>query len=99
MKVDFANQRLLECYTTSARASRAWGPTVARKYIERINILYATHQFNDLYKIRALRLHRLSGRRAGQFSISLDNRWRLILTYLEEENKVLVEEVTNHYGD
>ncbi|MCH7746436.1 MAG: type II toxin-antitoxin system RelE/ParE family toxin [Chloroflexi bacterium] len=99
MKVDFANQRLLECYTTSARAIRTWGPTVARKYIQRVNTLYAIQQFNDLYKIRSLRLHKLSGQMAGQFSIHLDSRWRLMLTYLEEENKVLVEEVTNHYGD
>ena len=99
MQVTFANQHLLECYTTSARASRAWGPIVARKYIQRVDILSATQQFNDLYKIRSLRLHKLSGQRAGQFSISLDNRWRLVFTYLEEENKILVEEVTNHYGD
>ena len=99
MKVDFVNQRLLENYKTSARASRAWGPAVARKYIQRVDILNATHQFNDLYKIQSLRLHKLSGQRAGQFSIHLDIRWRLVFTYLEEENKILVEEVTNHYGD
>ena len=99
MKVDFVNQRLLECYTTFARASRAWGPIVARKYIQRVSTLYAIQQFNDLYRIRSLRLHKLSGQMAGHFSIHLDIRWRLVFTYLEEENKIIVEEVTNHYGD
>jgi plasmid maintenance system killer protein len=46
-----------------------------------------------------LRLHHLSGQRSGQFSIVLDRRWRLILTLLEEENRIIIEEVTNHYGD
>ena len=72
---------------------------MARKYIQRVNTLYATEQFNEIYKIRTLRLHKLSGSRAEQFSIALDRRWRLILTYVEEEGKIRIEEVTHHYGD
>ena len=29
----------------------------------------------------------------------LDRRWRLVFTYMETENTVRIEEVTNHYGD
>ena len=31
--------------------------------------------------------------------MALDRRWRLIFTYIEPENTVRIEEVTNHYGD
>ena len=98
MEVEFANRRLQQCYETFARASRDWGDAIARKYIQRVNIIQSVEQFDDLYKLRALRLHRLSGSRAAQFSIVLDRRWRLILTYVEEENKIRIEEVTHHYG-
>ena len=56
-------------------------------------------EFQMLYTLRSIRLHRLSGQMAGQFSIALNRRWRLILSYVKNESKVIVEEVTNHYGD
>ena len=71
---------------------------MARRYTERINTLREI-QFHLLYSMPWLRLHHLSGQRSGQFSIVLDRRWRLILTLLEEENRIIIEEVTNHYGD
>ena len=76
-----------------------WGPVIARRYIQRIDVLMEAEKFNILYGIRSLRMHRLSGQRRGQFAISLDRRWRIILSYVESENKVRIEEVTNHYGD
>lgn len=72
---------------------------MARRYAERVGTLRETEHFQLLYSIRRLRLHRLSGRRSDQFSIILDRRWRLIITYLESEETIVVEEVTNHYGD
>ena len=99
MRVSFANRRLRRNYGNFASASRDWGATVARRYVERVETLRETEQFHLLYPIRRLRLHRLSGRRSGQFSIVLDRRWRLIITYLESEETIVIEEVTNHYDD
>ena len=31
--------------------------------------------------------------------MTLDRRWRLVFTYMETENTVRIEEVTDHYGD
>lgn len=99
MEVRFASIRLQKCYESSSDASRTWGQQVARKYIQRINALYAVEGFQELYSIRAIRLHKLSGDREGQYAIALDRRWRLIVTHLEAEGKIRVEEVTQHYGD
>ena len=99
MQVEFATNRLQRCYNAIANGSRSWGPSVARRYIQRIDVLREAENISILYGIRSLRLHRLSGRRRGRFSISLDRRWRIILSYVESENKVRIEEVTNHYGD
>ncbi len=99
MEVAFASNQLQRCYENSSDASRAWGQQVARKYIERINLLYAVNTVEELYKIRSLRFHRLSGEREGEYAITLDRRWRLIVTHVEAEGKIRVEEVTQHYGD
>ena len=31
--------------------------------------------------------------------MALDRRWRLIFIYIQDEDTVRIEEVTNHYGD
>ena len=98
MEVHFATNVLQRCYEDSTKAVQAWGPDVARKYIQRIEILYAAKQFEDLHRIRSLRLHRLAGPRGAQYAVSLHDRWRLILMK-EGDDGVEVKEVTNHYGD
>ena len=99
MQIEFANNRLRRRYNTPAQAIRAWGPVIGRRYVRRIDDIMIAENFPSLYGFRSLRLHRLSGRRAGQFSIALDRRWRLIITYNRLEDTVRIEEVTNHYGD
>lgn len=99
MRIEFANNRLRRCYHVFTDASRAWGPVIARRYSRRVDDIIAAENLNDISKIPWNRLHRLSGRRSGQFSIALDRRWRLIITYNRAENTVRIEEVTNHYGD
>jgi plasmid maintenance system killer protein len=52
-------------------------------------------RFDDLFTATAL--HLLPGDRKGQHAMTLQGRWRLIVTV--EGDTVIVEEVTNHYGD
>lgn len=99
MEVTFASNRLAQCFEESRRADRQWGVAVARKYITRVNELYAASDFDALGKIRSLRLHRLMGERQGQHAIDLTGQWRLIITQGEAADQVTVEEVTNHYDD
>lgn len=99
MEIEFASTGLEKCYESSSDASRALGQQVARKCIQRIGILYAVKSLEELYRIRSLRFHKLTGERAGQYAITLDRRWRLIVTYIEAESKIRIEEVTSHYGD
>lgn len=97
MQVEFSSNKLRRCYELNARASKEWGAVVGRKYIQRINILYATPTVEDLYSIQSLRFHKLGGEREGEFAITIHDRWRLILTVVDDRT-VRVQEVTNHYG-
>ena len=98
MEVLFATNRLQQCYEDFKRREREWGPQVARKYVQRIEILYAAKRLEELFSIKSLRLHPLAGHRAREYSVTLHDRWRLIITK-EGDSAVRVKEVTNHYGD
>ena len=99
MEVTFNTNQLRRCYEESARAGRQWGAAVGRKYITRINELYAARNFQQAYGIRSMRLHPLKGSKRGELSIYLTGKWRLIVVKGDTEERVIVKEVSNHYGD
>ena len=79
---------------------REWGPDVARKYIQRIDLLQEASDMGEIRKLPGLDCHPLKGLRVGQYGITLHDRWRLIYSLQEERAKVIrVEEVRKHYGD
>jgi proteic killer suppression protein len=73
---------------------------VARRYVERIGILYAAETVEDLHRLGLLRSHPLTGNRQGQHALSLTARMRLIVTFRGKTTTVVwIEEVSKHYGD
>ena len=99
MEVIFRTNQLLRNYQESTRAIQQWGPEVGRKYITRINELYAIKDFQGAYSIRSMRLHPLRGSRRGELSIYLTGKWHLIVMKGDTEEQVIVSEVSNHYDD
>ena len=99
MEVAFRTNQLRRNYEESARAIRQWGADVGRKYITRINQLYAVRDFQEAYNLRSMRLHPLKGSKRGELSIYLTGKWRLIVTRGGTEEDVIVKEVSNHYDD
>jgi len=84
----------------SSAAVREWGEKVARRYIERVNVLKAAKTADDLYKVAVLRFHPLKGDRQGQYSITLVDRWRMVVTFRDDALTVVrIEEVSAHYGN
>lgn len=100
MQVNFRTKQLQRCYESHAAATRRWGATVARRYVQRINDLYAAETIEDLYRIPPLRFHPLKGDRQAQYALSLTDRIRLIVSVAGKTTPtVWVEEVSKHYGD
>ena len=100
MEVTFHTDHLRECYEQHREGQRAWGEAVARKYIERINILKRCGTLQDVRSFRTLRLHKLAGRYEGRHAVTLHDRWSLLLTFEEGSPVgVRIEEVTQRYGD
>ncbi|OOE40752.1 plasmid maintenance system killer [Salinivibrio kushneri] len=100
MKVEFRKKKLEKCFNDQKQAVKEFGDQVARKYIQRIQIIQATETLDDLIALPGLRCHALKGKRQGQYAVKLTGFYRLIFTvdgdYL---NVVMIEEVSKHYDD
>jgi len=100
VEVRFRTAELRGAYTTQKKAVKLWGQVVARKYVQRIDALYAAGSADDLFKIPPLRFHPLEGDKEGRYSLTVHDRVRLILSFEDEAlTKAVVEEVSKHYGD
>ena len=98
MKQEFASNRLEIAGVSLSEASRLFGVPIGRKYIQRLAVLRAADKFAELYGHRALRLHALKGKRAGQYAITLTGNYRLIIEKIEED-AVRIINVEDYHGD
>jgi len=64
---------------------RKWGPEVQRVSLRKLRILDAATSLNDLRVPPGNRLERLRGDRAGQWSIRVNDQWRLCFEWREGE--------------
>jgi toxin HigB-1 len=100
LTVTFRTKQLERCYVEHKAAVREFGKDVARRYIERINIIKQTASLEELARIQTLRCHPLKGDRAGHHAITLTGFMRLIFSIEGESLTVVrIEEVSKHYDD
>jgi proteic killer suppression protein len=100
VRVEFRTKKLQRCYVTHGMAVQQWGDKVARTYVKAVDALKAAEAVQDLYALPQFDCHPLRENRAGQYSMTLAYRHRLIFTVSEQgvELIALVEEVeTQHY--
>ncbi len=91
MEIEFSSGRLSKAGSSLSEAGRLFGVPVGRKYIQRLAVLRATDRFAELYGHRALRLHRLKGDRAGQYSLSLTDNYRMVVEKVKEDRVRVLE--------
>ena len=100
MEITFRTRKLEKEYSEYARAVKAYGDKVARKYIQRINIIKSVRNIDELMVLPALGCHALKGNRLGQYSIKLTGFYRLIFILRGDALEIAhIEEVSKHYGD
>lgn len=65
--------------------------SVVRVYRKRIAFIRGAPDERDFYAMKSLHFEKLKGERTGQFSMRLNDQWRLILEFLSSQNgKVVV---------
>ena len=100
MRVKFRTAELQEAYTTRKKAVKLWGKVVARKYVQRIDTLYAATSADDLFRIPPLRFHPLGGDKEGKYALTVHDRFRITVAFEDRAlTEMVVEEVSKHYGD
>jgi proteic killer suppression protein len=100
LEIRFKTKKLEKQYISSNEAIKAYGLQVAKKYINRIDILQNAKSFEDLYSMPTLKFHPLTGDRKGEYAISLTGYYRLIITKDGETFDIAkIEEVSKHYDD
>ncbi len=100
MEITFKSRKLEKCYLNHKVAEKAYGARVARKFIERVNIIQVALSLDELRAMPGLGCNRLKGDRGDQWVLKLTDRYRLVLRVVAGENaKVQILEVSNHYGD
>ena len=75
--------------------SRKFPPSIHRAALRKLHMLDAAHTLDDLRIPPANHLERLKGARAGQFSIRINERWRLCFEW-KRQNAFNVEIVDYH---
>ncbi len=100
MEVTFRTRKLENEYREHTKAVKAYGPDVARKYIQRINIIKQVHDIDELMNLPALGCHPLKGERHGQYAVKLTGFFRLIFSLRGGALEIAhIAEVSKHYGD
>ena len=96
----FSHTETQEQYSKSQEASKAYGSEVARRYVQRVNIIKTARSIEELEDLPGFRCQRLKGNRKGQWAINLTGFWRLVFTLQGDELKIVrIEEVSKHYDD
>jgi len=100
MQVEFRTKKLEKQYLDSKHAIEAYGQTVGKHYIERINIIKSATDIEQLQNLPGIRCHPLKENRKGEWAIDLADRARLIFTLHGEKLEIVrIKEVnTQHYG-
>ncbi len=84
MYIEFKTNKLRKQCESFAELRKAYGETVARQVMKRLNALKAADRIKDLDPLPPTRCHPLKGNRKGQYAMNVGQRYRLIFEPLTE---------------
>jgi proteic killer suppression protein len=91
--------RSLDRLETDASFSAGFGDAVVKAYRKRMQQIRAATDERTFYALRSLHFEKLEGDRKGQFSMRLNDQWRLIVEVQGEAPKktVYVIEIIDYH--
>jgi proteic killer suppression protein len=99
VRIVFADDDLRRLYEDAGFRLVHVGPTLTRSFRKCVGLLAAASNEVELRQFRSLNLKKLKGDRAGQYSIRLDQQWRLILRFATTDDgraAIIIEIVDYH---
>ena len=86
MDVSFKNQSL-DRLETDATFSAGFGDVIVKAFRRAMQHIRSAADERTLYSRRSFRLEKLAGKRAGQYSMRLNDQWRLIVEIVGDAPK------------
>lgn len=98
MDIEFADEQL-ERLGSDPQDAGGFPPGIAKAFRRRLWFIANATGVADLYALRGARFEKLRGDRAGQYSMRLNDQWRLILELVgpESEETVRVIEIVDYH--
>lgn len=99
MRFEIEDQELRRLYEEPAFRAPQLGSDVTKQFRRKMQLIAAAPDERDLYAMRGLRLEKLAGNRKGQHSIRLNDQFRLILRFEDDDEGrfVSVVEITDYH--
>jgi len=89
--VQFEDDDLKRLYEDPQYRLPRLGEDLTRAYRKVVGFISSAADERDLVAMRSLHFEKLKGKRAGQYSLRLNQQWRLIIRLIEnEEGKIVV---------
>ena len=92
MEVEYEDSAL-ETLANDASFSAGLSPGVEQAFRKRIQGIEAAVDERDFFAMRSWRFEKLKGNRLGQYSMRLNDQWRLILRFRDSEKGKVVSVV------
>jgi proteic killer suppression protein len=89
VRFDFRSRQLRLLYTENKDAHR-YPAGVVDAFFEVIAVIKAAKNENDLRALKGLHFEKLSGERAGQYSMRINKQYRLIIIIEEDDYDKLI---------
>ena len=76
--------------------SRVYPANIQKTALRKLLLIDAAQSVNDLRTPPGNRLEKLAGNRKGQYSVRINDQWRICFVWTEENNAAQVEIVDYH---
>lgn len=99
MHLEFEDDDLRRSYVEADFRLAAIGTELTKLYRRKMQLLAAAVDERDLRQLRSLHFEKLVGDRAGQYSIRLNDKYRLVFKLRTDENgrvAIIIEVVDYH---
>jgi len=104
MELSFRNRKIEKIFNNFSILSQKYGNKQARKIIQRMNEFKAAESLNDIKMLQTPRLHSLTGKAKGYWSVDLIHPFRLIIeplngdvVFLKTITIVKIIEITDYH--
>ncbi len=102
MQVKFKNDYLESLYQgKETRRKPLYSKEIIIQFKKKVQILEMTASTQELKKFKSLNFEALKGDRKGLYSIRINRSYRLEFKVINDQviEIILIEDLTNHYGD